>query len=257
MDMTPRDFWNTSTYPSALGLSLGISAVAVGHVFLLIYFCTRRYGLLGELKSVQKTGARQYDIWEGLKSHLAQPEGFVMLGAYLTGTWITGLMPPSYYSFTGGIDYTLVFVQLLLQDIFQTIMHMLEHKLSPKLYQKSHKPHHRFTNPRLFDAFDGSPADTFLMILVPLYLTALCVPANVWTYMTFGSVYANWLVFIHAEYPHPWDWVFRKIGFGTAADHHVHHKLFIYNFGHTFMYWDWLAGSYMDPGTVAAFNKGV
>ena len=33
-------------------------------------------------------------------------------------------------------------------------------------YRKSHKPHHRFTNPKLFDAFNGSPADTFCMILV-------------------------------------------------------------------------------------------
>ena len=29
-------------------------------------------------------------------------------------------------------------------------------------------------------------------------------------------------------------------GFGTAADHHVHHKMFKYNYGHLFMYWDML-----------------
>lgn len=30
------------------------------------------------------------------------------------------------------------------------------------------------------------------MILVPLVITARLVPANVWSYMTFGSLYANW-----------------------------------------------------------------
>lgn len=37
------------------------------------------------------------------------------------------------------------------------------------------------------------------------------------------------------------------VGFGTAADHHVHHKLFKYNFGHLFMYWDSVCGTYRDP----------
>ena len=55
-------------------------------------------------------------------------------------------------------------------------MHVLEHKLDPRLYKASHKPHHRFTNPRLFDAFNGSPADTFLMILVPLLVTKIHDP---------------------------------------------------------------------------------
>lgn len=96
--------------------------------------------------------------------------------------------------------------------------------------------HHRFTNPKLFDAFNGSPGDTFLMILIPLMVTARIVPANVWSYMTFGSLYANWLCLIHSEYKHAWDRAFSWLGLGTAADHHVHHKLFVYNFGHLFMY---------------------
>jgi lathosterol oxidase len=78
-------------------------------------------------------------------------------------------------------------------------------------------------------------ADTILMILVPLMITARLVNANVWSYMAFGSLYANWLTMIHAEYAHPWDGLFRRLGLGTAADHHVHHKLFKYNFGHLFM----------------------
>lgn len=55
-------------------------------------------------------------------------------------------------------------------------------------------------------------ADTFLMILVPLVVTARLVNANVWSYMVFGSLYANWLTLIHSENAHPWDSFFRIIG---------------------------------------------
>mmetsp|Transcript_75964 Transcript_75964/g.149074 ORF Transcript_75964/g.149074 Transcript_75964/m.149074 type:complete len:130 (-) Transcript_75964:74-463(-) len=123
----------------------------------------------------------------------------------------------------------------------------------------SHKPHHRFTNPRLFDAFDGSILDTTFMIIVPFVITARIVPANVWSYMTFGTLYANWLVLIHSEFAHPWDPLFRRIGFGTASDHHVHHRLFVFNYGHLFTYWDRLMGTYKSPAVLAGktFNKGV
>merc|ERR1712023_567746 len=132
-----------------------------------------------------------------------------------------------------------------MQDFVQYMMHFAEHKVSPAVYQASHKPHHRFTNPRLFDAFNVSLTDTVLMIL------------NVWTYMTFGSLYANWLTLIHSEWPHAWDPVFRRLGWGTAADHHVHHKLFTKNYGHLFMYWDYAGGTYRDPANVSVFNRGV
>lgn len=278
-DATAKDFWNATERPSPLGLSLGILAVVIGQLFTLAYFVYRKIKHGRGLTSVQKSGAPEYNLWEGVVTHLAQPEGFVMLGGYLigkrlhmvllfyycflfwchTGTWMLGLMPKSYYSFSGGINWMHVTAQLLVQDFIQYLMHLLEHMSHPYIYKMSHKPHHRFTvldsnfliyhyiihdlnriplitqNPKMFDAFNGSVTDTFLMILIPLILTARIVPANVWSYMTFGSLYANWLTLIHAEYPHPWDALFRRIGLGTAADHHVHHKLFRYNYGHTFM----------------------
>lgn len=158
-----------------------------------------------------------------------------MLGSYLSLSWMLGLMPASYYSFSGGINWYHVALQLLTQDFIQYMMHTLEHKVDKWVYRISHKPHHRFTNPKMFDAFNGSVIDTFCMILIPLMLTARLVNANVWSYMAFGSLYANWLTLIHSEYVHPWDGLFRTLGFGTAADHHVHHKLFVYNYGHLFM----------------------
>lgn len=224
----------SDSWPSPIGLTLGILAVIVGQISILIYF-SLRLQFKKHLISIQKEGAPNYTLSKEIMHHLAQPEGFVMLGAYLCGTWMFKLMPPSYYSFEGGINWTHVVLQLLIQDSIQYSMHYLEHKLDPRLYRMSHKPHHRFTNPKLFDAFNGSTADTFCMILIPLFITAHLINANVWSYMAFGTLYANWLCLIHAEYIHPWDGLFRMLGLGTAADHHVHHKLFVYNYGHLFM----------------------
>ena len=58
-----------------------------------------------------------------------------------------------------------------------------------------------------------------------------------------------------AQVHHPWDPLFRRLGLDTAADHHVHHRTFIYNYGHTMMWWDLLAGTYKRPETVSTFNK--
>merc|ERR1719491_2450175 len=248
--------------PKPLGLILGICAVVVGHMFLLPIFYLYRQGTLsGGIKptSIQTKGERKYEFLEGLKTHLTQPEGFILLSIYLSSTWMMEYMPASYYSFDGAIQWSRVFLCLVIQDFVQYTMHRLEHCVSHTLYQKSHKPHHRFTNPRLFDAFNGSVTDTVLMIIVPFVLVARLVPANVWSYMTFGTLYANWLVLIHSEFAHLWDAAFRLLGLGTAADHHVHHKLFVYNYGHLFMYWDKILGTYRDPSQLAGkhFSKGV
>jgi len=250
----PRE-WYAPEGNHPLGLILGMAAVAWGHLFVLAYQYARHRGstFFGELRRVQPNEKRDYEFSEGLMTHLAQPEGFVLLGLYLSLTWLFGKMPESYYHFDGGLRFSRVFACLLCQDAIQFAMHKLEHVAHSAFYRASHKPHHRFTNPRLFDAFNGSIADTVCMILVPLYATANLVRCNVWEYMAFGTLYANWLVLIHSEFHHKWDPLFSTLSFGTAADHHVHHKLFVKNFGHLFMFWDKLAGSYKDPTTVRVF----
>ena len=93
-DITPKNYWTLKVWPSPLGLSLGILAVIVGQFFMLTYFILRKFGSLGgggggdggsSLTAIQKEGAPSYHLLEGLTTHLAQPEGFVMLGGYLTG----------------------------------------------------------------------------------------------------------------------------------------------------------------------------
>jgi len=250
--------------PKPLGLSLGILAVAIGQCFVWIFFYLFKFGYLSADArpplSVQAKGSRQYDFWEGLRTHVGQPERFGLLAGYLCLTWMMHWMPPSYYSFEGGIQYKELALCLIIQDGIQYVAHRLEHDVSAAFYQASHKPHHRFINPRLFDAFNGSLADTLCMIIIPLFMTANLVrTANVWTYMAFGSSYACWLTLIHSEYIFPWDAAFRRLGLGTPGDHHVHHAFFKYNFGHLFMWFDQIAGTYKDPREYApkAFHQGA
>ena len=255
-DVFREDWYDYSRGPKPLGLCLGLLAVAVGQVFVLCYQYLRWTGskYTGKLVPVQPNEYRVYDYKEAAQEHLSQPEGFALIGGYLTVTWMLHLMPASYYSFEGGVEWGKVAACLLLQDLLQYGMHRAEHKVSKAFYRASHEPHHDFTNPRLFDAFNGSFADTLFMIVLPLFTTKSIVHCNVWSYMAFGTLYANWLCLIHSETHHPWDWLFQAVGLGTAADHHVHHKLFTYNYGHLFSYWDRVCGTYRHPQNVRQFR---
>ena len=216
---------------------------------------TARQNWQGIARRVQ-TQPRPYTFLEGVRSHLANPGGIVMMVFYLCASWMFDVMPCSYYRFDGGVRWWMVGVQIACQDFLMFLLHYFEHKgpLGPEFYRRSHKPHHRFVNPRLFDAFDGSVPDTFCMILVPLAATAQLLHANVWEYMLFGAIWSGWLCLIHSEVHHPWDGLFRLLGLGTAADHHVHHRTFVYNYGHTMMWWDRLAGTYKHPEDVRQFD---
>ena len=241
-------------WPSPVGLTLGILAVLVAQVVLVLYHYARLRWCA--TRRVQ-TDARPYTFTEGMLSHFANLGGILMMVAYLIVTWMLDVMPCSYYHYDGGVRWWMVGAQVCSQDFLMFALHLFEHKgpLGPEFYRKSHKPHHRFVNPRLFDAFDGSVPDTFCMILIPLATTAQLLHANVWEYMLFGSLWSSWLCLIHSEVHHPWDAAFRYLGLGTAADHHVHHRTFIYNYGHTMMWWDRLAGTYRKPELIRQFNK--
>lgn len=147
-----RDWYldDPSRRPRPLGLVLGLLAVAWGQVFVVAYQWARWRGsrMFGPLIRVQPNEDRQYAFMEGIVTHLAQPEGFVLLGLYLSLTWMCGWMPRSYYSFEGGIEWTKVGLCLLCQDALQYAMHRLEHGVNKAFYRASHKAHHRFTNPR-------------------------------------------------------------------------------------------------------------
>jgi sterol desaturase/sphingolipid hydroxylase (fatty acid hydroxylase superfamily) len=243
------------------GLVLGLAAVAMGQCCVLFYYTMRRAGwLYGFCPAIQASAggaqaqamsAAPARVQADIAAHVSSVEGLVLLGLYLSAFWLSGAMPASYYQRAGeaggGVMWWHVLQQLLCQDLLMWVSHRALHVVK-RLYFVAHKPHHVWISPRLTNAFDGSLADTTVMILLPLLATAYLLPwVNVWSYMAFGTVYSVLLCLIHSEYNHPWDPVLRLLGVGTAADHHVHHKLFLYNYGHIFTYWDRLAGTYKSP----------
>jgi len=165
----PDPGWPYSSEPALL---TGLFAVACSQVVVILYHFLH---LRSSSPLIQKGAPPSSSFWVDAAGHLAQPEGFILLGSYLAGTWMFRIMPESYYSGTGGVNFLHVFLQLVINDCLQTIMHLAEHKVSPAIYKSSHKPHHRFLNPKMFDAFNGSVTDTVCMILFPLSVTAQLV----------------------------------------------------------------------------------
>eukprot|EP00959_Pyramimonas_sp_CCMP1952_P253956 5305532-Pyramimonas_sp.AAC.2 len=132
-----------SSWPSPVGLSLGILSVIIGQIVVICYMYAMR--ARGCLKPVQLAGAQQYRFREALATHVSEVGGLLLLGFYLCATWMFNLMPASYYSFEGGVQPLMVLMQLISQDFIQTFMHYGEHKIHPYLYKISHKPHHRYS----------------------------------------------------------------------------------------------------------------
>ena len=153
------------------------------------------------------------------------------------------------------VDWGHVLQQLVCVDFFMYVVHVTEHRLA-FIYKRTHKPHHRWTNPNLFSAFNASVGDAVLMILVPLYVTANLIHCNAWSYMAFGTIYGAYLLLVHSEYSRPWDPLFRRVGILTPADHHVHHVTFVYNFAHFFTWWDRIFGTYRPPSSVKQLCVG-
>ena len=211
--------------PTAMCL-LGIGAVAAGQAVAITYEIQRH--------SEPVDG-------RAVLRHLYRPEGFVLLGAYLLMSWHAGALPTSYYESQGRtVNPVDVVKQLLCQEFFQYVAHRLQH-----IYRcKAHRFHHEHHNPQFYDAFDGSVRDTLYMVIVPLFATAHTVrTANAWSYMTFGTLYANWLCLIHSDKEHAWDRAFQALGLGTPRDHRGHHQKPHGNFGHLFLWFDYVFGT--------------
>jgi len=240
-------------FPGSNGLFHGISRVLVSNMILMIYLYLGNELFVTPSTTIQKKKIKYTSYQVRVIKHFKNPEGFLILIIYFCIVWNFKLIPNSYFLYPEDINWSKVSLLLISQDFFQYLVHRLEHKLyliHHNLYLWSHKKHHRVTNPKFEDAFDGSLLDTIIMILSPLHLSLHLVKGNCKTLSMFGSIYSCWLTLIHSEYSHPWDCLFQKIGWGTPADHHIHHRLLNYNFGHLFMYWDKLFGTYKDPKTL-------
>merc|ERR1712185_613268 len=86
-------------WPSPVGLTLGILAAFAAQLLVIAYhyarlrwFATRRV----------QSAPRPYTFLEGIRSHLSNPGGIVMMVVYLCAYWMLDAMPCSYYSMEGG-----------------------------------------------------------------------------------------------------------------------------------------------------------
>lgn len=232
-------------FSESLGLFYGLLMVITFNLGLMVYLY-----LLEIFKSSSKKKKITSNFSVRVINHFSNQEGFLTLIFYFCFSWYLHLIPSSYYFLDGPIEWFKVALLLLTQDFFQYIIHRLEHKLNLlnyNLYTLSHKKHHLNIYPTFDDSFSGSYLDTIIMILIPMHLSLNLIRGNCQTLSCFGSIYSSWLTLIHSEYSHPWDSFFQKIGFGTPGDHHVHHRFLRFNFGHLFMYWDNLFGTYKEP----------
>lgn len=212
-----------------IGLIYGFTSVFMGQILVISYY----------MLIIKKKDA---SLKRELLTHFSSIEGLLLIGVYLSITYLWNLMPNSYYCWEGNIKWNDVLFQLIVQDLFQYIFHRIEHYFFI-IYKYCHQQHHQYKFPKLLDAFKGSILDTITMILIPLWITSRIVHTNVWSYMVFGTIYSSWLMLIHCELDNPWDPLFQKIGFGTALDHRNHHKYFKCNYGHLFTYWDYMFGT--------------
>ena len=185
------------------------------------------------------------DIYKNnIIKHISNIEGLFLLTSYLIITWKFELLPKSYYIMDFNIEYNKLLFFSLIQDFLQCIVHYLEHKIF--IIRKYHEHHHIYIIPNIYNAFDGSISDTFLMILIPLYTTTNIIHINTITYIIFGSFYSMHLFLIHADYDHIWDKYLPYIGIMNAKCHRIHHQKRIYNYSHIYSFWDRLLGTYKE-----------
>merc|ERR1711991_652820 len=188
----------------AAGLLFGLGSVLVGQVVVLAYYFVRR-AILKDHEYIQLKPPPQTTLAADLLAHLTRPEPFALVFGYLSFVWLFDLLPESYYDLSGPVQWRLVALQFVVVDYFTYLAHRLEHSW-PALYIRSHKSHHKWINPRLYNAFSA------------------CVNCN--TFAIFGTLYAAQFTLIHCEFPHPWDPLLKLFGIGTAEDHNVHHAYF-------------------------------
>lgn len=205
-----------------------------------------------DLRFIQKENKKK-TFYESIFIHFSHLEGFLLISLYLFIMWDYNLLSDNYYNHNKSIDIYNGCLFLLLLDFLQYISHFLLHKLiyiNTYLYTISHRYHHKFLNPVFYKAYSGSILDTVLMIIIPLHITQKLISLNYFTYLLVGNIYSCWLTLLHFDFHHPWDKFFKKIGFGTPSYHHVHHKTYKYNYGHLFIYWDKIFGTYLDSNAI-------
>jgi alternative squalene epoxidase len=243
-------------WPNPMGLLLGLTFVLIWHMMVFFYYALRCQ-LNVDLLQYNPVSRRPF--LEEFATHLTQPESIIMVFLYLTSVWMFEIQPASYYDAEAPVNWWNILVYFLVTDFFIYLNHAVSHYIKP-LYRVTHKPHHVYINPTMWNAFSGSIPDTTMLILIPLFITMKLVPhvgvqMSNWDFAVFGALYANHFMLLHIEYRNPWDYLLSILSIGVSEDHNVHHVSFIYNYGHFFMIYDKLFGTYRCPEQIRAMRS--
>ena len=127
----------------------------------------------------------------------------------------------------------------MLTDFLQFFTHLIGHKF----WKKSHYLHHRHVYPSSDISFDTGTVDAVLQLIVPLVISFHIIKPSKIEIFLFGLIYMNWLQYIHSNNLYDFK---KNTLFVSPHFHKLHHQYHTKNFGHVFVIWDRIAGTYID-----------
>ena len=139
------------------------------------------------------------------------------------------------------VDIVLV---LLMSEVLFYGMHRIFH--IPFLYKHIHKHHHKYKEPFALINHYLHPVETVLFFIPPV-LPGIILNTHIVT-MWITAIMMNWNgIFIHSGYDIRMFWLSKdkkKIILPGILEHDLHHKYFNYNYGATFLFMDYIFGTY-------------
>jgi len=131
----------------------------------------------------------------------------------------------------GTIPFYLVFTDSGIYWIHRTLHH-------PLLYGPIHKLHHKWIVCTPFASHAFNPLDGFLQSL-PYHIYVFLFPLNKIVYLALFFFVNMWTISIHDEFH-----IYTGNILNGAEHHTIHHRLFNYNYGQYFTFWDKLCGTH-------------
>ena len=157
--------------------------------------------------------------------------------------WIGNFFPNSIYDSEYTIDIHNNFITILLHVITTDALQYMTHVIGHKVWKSSHFVHHKHTQPSSDISFDTGICDAILQLILPLFTSIHIIYPNKSELLLFGLFYMNWLQYIHSN--NLYDFKKNKL-LVSPHFHKLHHQYHCKNFGHVFIIWDKLGGTFID-----------
>jgi len=114
----------------------------------------------------------------------------------------------------------------------------------PTLYGPIHKLHHKWVVTTPFASHAFHPLDGFLQS-TPYHIYVFLFPMNKYLYLFLFAAVNFWTISIHDGAG-----AYNGVIINGADHHTIHHRLFNYNYGQYFTFWDRICGTHRTPPKV-------